>query len=114
MKPTNFERQLLDAVRGFALDPLGFVRFAYPWGEAGTELVDATGPREWQAELLAEFAGRDRDCAVAKGAELRIARGATLSRGQARLTVSRRAPRTDMACYCRIRGMNTLARARLT
>ena len=62
MKPkTNFERQLLDAVGGFALDPLGFVRFAYHWGEAGTELADATGPRAWQAELLAELGRRLRE-----------------------------------------------------
>src|SRR6516164_2967118 len=62
MKPkTNFERQLLDAVGGFAHDLLGFVRFAYPWGEAGTELVDATGPREWQARLLHELGRRLRE-----------------------------------------------------
>jgi hypothetical protein len=31
------------------------VLFAFPWGEAGTELGDATGPRDWQGELLAEL-----------------------------------------------------------
>ena len=62
MKPkTNVERQLLDAVGGFALDPLGFVRFAYPWGEPGTELAEATGPREWQARLLHQLGRRLRE-----------------------------------------------------
>ena len=55
------ERQLVDAIAGFAHDPLGFVRFAYPWGEAGTELADATGPREWQCALLGELGRRLRE-----------------------------------------------------
>jgi hypothetical protein len=52
---------LIDQVGLFALDPLGFVLFALPWGEAGTELAGATGPREWQRELLAELGRRLRD-----------------------------------------------------
>ena len=55
------ERQLVDAIADFAHDPLGFVRFAYPWGEAGTELADATGPREWQCALLGELGRRLRE-----------------------------------------------------
>ena len=47
-----FERDLVNAIASFAHDPLGFVRFAFPWGEEGTELVSASGPRTWQADLL--------------------------------------------------------------
>jgi hypothetical protein len=31
------------------------------WGEAGMELTDATGPRDWQRELLAELGPRLRE-----------------------------------------------------
>jgi hypothetical protein len=47
------KQTLIEHVATFALDPLGFVLFAFPWGEAGAELADATGPRDWQRELLA-------------------------------------------------------------
>jgi hypothetical protein len=33
-------------------DPLRFVLWAFPWGEAGTELASASGPEAWQQELL--------------------------------------------------------------
>jgi hypothetical protein len=52
MSGIEVERDLVNAIASFAHDPLGFVRFAFPWGEEGTELVSATGPRAWQAELL--------------------------------------------------------------
>ena len=48
-------------IASFAHDPLGFVRFAFPWGEDGTELVSATGPRAWQAELLEGLGRRLRE-----------------------------------------------------
>ena len=33
-------------------DPLGFVMWAYPWGQEGTPLAEAEGPRNWQADQL--------------------------------------------------------------
>lgn len=42
----------IDYVLGFQHDPLGYVQQAYPWGEAGGELADANGPRDWQADIL--------------------------------------------------------------
>jgi hypothetical protein len=51
---------LVEEIGAFALDPLGFVLFAFPWGEPGTPLADATGPRQWQRELLAELGLRLR------------------------------------------------------
>lgn len=43
---------LVEAIAQFKYDPLGFVLFAYPWGEKGTILEDETGPDQWQAEFL--------------------------------------------------------------
>ena len=58
---TDPRQSLIEQVASYALDPLGFVYFAFPWGEAGTELADATGPRAWQCALLAELGRRLRD-----------------------------------------------------
>jgi hypothetical protein len=44
------EEQLFDEVAGFERDPLGFVEFAFPWGEG--ELAGHDGPMEWQREVL--------------------------------------------------------------
>ena len=51
--------QLAQEVAKYYADPLGFVAFAYPWGEPGV-LRDATGPDTWQRETL-----------IAVGAEVR-------------------------------------------
>ena len=36
----------------FRWDPLGYVAFAFPWGQAGTVLADDSGPEPWQREVL--------------------------------------------------------------
>lgn len=61
MAGTDPTQTLIEQVASYALDPLGFVFFAFPWGEAGTELADATGPRDWQFALLAELGRRLRE-----------------------------------------------------
>ena len=33
-------------------DPLAYVRFVYPWGQAGTPLAKSEGPRKWQRKFL--------------------------------------------------------------
>lgn len=43
--------QLVEELALYEFDPLGFVRFAYPWGEPGI-LSEETGPDEWQVSLL--------------------------------------------------------------
>jgi hypothetical protein len=48
---TDLRQSLVEQVASYGLDPLGFLFFAFPWGEAGTELSAATGPREWQRAL---------------------------------------------------------------
>ncbi len=42
----------------FKHDPLGFVRFAWRWGAADTELSQESGPRDWQAEILIDIGRR--------------------------------------------------------
>lgn len=39
-------------IGAFAHDPLGYVKYVYPWGEAGKPLEKHFGPRTWQAQLL--------------------------------------------------------------
>lgn len=48
------EDELHDAMADLALDPLNFVRVAYPWGEPGP-LAHYHGPDTWQADILADI-----------------------------------------------------------
>lgn len=45
---------LIEELAEFSADPLGFVYFAFPWGEKG-ELENRTGPEEWQTQLLMDL-----------------------------------------------------------
>lgn len=49
---TPANEQLAEEVAEFYSDPLGFVMFAYPWGEEGTALEGFDGPDTWQREFL--------------------------------------------------------------
>jgi hypothetical protein len=49
------EDELQEHVARFVFDPLGFVLFAFPWGETGTTLEHETGPDEWQAKVLSDI-----------------------------------------------------------
>jgi hypothetical protein len=60
------ERDLIALMGSCARDPLRFVRVAFPWGEAGTELEKFTGPRTWQAEQLGGIGARLREVAAQK------------------------------------------------
>lgn len=62
----NAEQKLQECIAGFVFDPLGFVRFAFPWGEPGV-LERETGPDAWQEQVLREFGEQlrsDKDEAV--------------------------------------------------
>lgn len=48
---------LVDDLLRFRHDPLGWVLWAFPWGEPGTELEKETGPDVWQREHL-DYIGR--------------------------------------------------------
>jgi hypothetical protein len=45
--------QLAVDLGGFQHDPLGYVLWAFPWGQPG-ELEHEKGPRDWQREVLRE------------------------------------------------------------
>jgi len=46
------EEELIEKISTFKHDPLGYVLFAFPWGEEGTPLAKEKGPRPWQTEHL--------------------------------------------------------------
>jgi len=46
---------LIEELAGFSSDPLGFVLFAFPWGEPETELENFDGPDEWQVKVLTDL-----------------------------------------------------------
>jgi hypothetical protein len=49
------EEQLIEDIASFTHDPLGYALYAFPWGEDGTELAHASGPRQWQADAFREI-----------------------------------------------------------
>lgn len=51
MTPAAVDIELSDELAAYYADPLGFVRFAYPWEKPG-QLEKETGPDEWQTEFL--------------------------------------------------------------
>lgn len=59
-QPIPIDLQLADEFAKYHYDPLGFVMFAYPWGEPGM-LQDYKGPDDWQAELLQEIGRQVRE-----------------------------------------------------
>ena len=50
-RPISVDLQLADELANFYADPLGFVKFAYPWGEPGP-LENESGPDDNQIEFL--------------------------------------------------------------
>ena len=48
----NFHEEILADLARFSKDPLGFVMWAFPWGEPGTSLENETGPEAWQVQIL--------------------------------------------------------------
>lgn len=45
---------IIEELAQFSADPLGFVYFAFPWGEPG-ELANSSGPEPWQKQLLMDL-----------------------------------------------------------
>ena len=54
-QPHPDEEQLIHKMLAFADDPLGFVLFAFPWGQPGTPLEWHQGPRQWQRDALVKM-----------------------------------------------------------
>lgn len=48
----EYEADMLDAIASFRHDPLGFVMFAWPWGEDNLGLERFKGPQPWQVDAL--------------------------------------------------------------
>lgn len=46
------DQSIANDIAGFFADPLGFVMYAFPWGEVGGPLADETGPDQWQIDVL--------------------------------------------------------------
>ena len=46
--------ELIETLAEFSSDPVGFVFFAFPWGEEGTELFEEL-PQEWQLAVLRDL-----------------------------------------------------------
>ena len=63
------ERQRIERAVLCRRDPLAFVRWAFPWGEAGTPLEHHPGPEPWQEDVLKLVA----DGLAAKQGPVRIA-----------------------------------------
>lgn len=49
------EAALLEDLASLASRPFDFVMWAFPWGEAGTELADRAGPEAWQRRVLEDL-----------------------------------------------------------
>ena len=53
MNREEYQAQLVNDIFSYAKDPLGYVMYAFPWGES--ELENTQGPRKWQREVLSEI-----------------------------------------------------------
>lgn len=62
-------------------DPLAFVMFCFPWGQAGTPLERHTGPRGWQREQLEDIRNhiRQQKWNLSQGKPLEMYREADVS-----------------------------------
>jgi hypothetical protein len=48
-------KMLAEDIAGFTHDPLGYAVYAFPWGEKGSALEEASGPRDWQCEQMEDI-----------------------------------------------------------
>jgi hypothetical protein len=72
--------ELIEDIAGFFDDPLGFILYAFPWGEEGTPLADMTGPDDWQVDICNAIrdsirAGAQVDEAVREAIQVAVASG---------------------------------------
>lgn len=54
--PAGLEEQLVSDIGRFYADPLGFVLYAFPWGEPGGPLATDDGPDVWQRDVMQAIA----------------------------------------------------------
>ena len=53
------ETRLQETIASLVYNPLGFVKFAFPWGEPGV-LQHHTGPDAWQMDFLTQLGQKAR------------------------------------------------------
>lgn len=100
----NLEHELARLIAGFATDPHGYVRCAFPWGKG--ELAGETGPRRWQAAFLEELGEKLRGEVVSR--RFRAVREATASgHGVGKSAVVSWLALWAMSSYERTRGIVT-------
>lgn len=81
------EARIAEQVASYYADPLGFVMFAYPWGEprlpdgSNNPLANKTGPEPWQRRLLIQLGEHIRENIERKklGLDLLVWRSARVS-----------------------------------
>lgn len=76
----DLQKELAQTIGRFHYDPLAYVLFNFPWGQANTVLENSEGPRTWQRELLIawgeEIRARDFDGIIpVNPIELRVSSG---------------------------------------
>lgn len=54
---SDVDIELANEIGNFYDNPLGFVLFAFPWGEPGTSLQGFSGPDAWQVQVLNDIGG---------------------------------------------------------
>lgn len=68
--------ELVDTISQFYDDPLGFVMFAFPWGQRGTILWNRDGPDQWQIDTLEDIGNAIRSGQGIEGAiQIAVASG---------------------------------------
>ena len=63
---------LINDLASFQYRPLDFVYWAFPWGEAGTELENEPGPDEWQIRVLQHLQDRMQEYRAGRYMPIRI------------------------------------------
>lgn len=58
---SDIDIRLAEEISQFYSDPLGFVLYAFPWGEPGTSLQGFDAPDVWQRELLIELGNQVKE-----------------------------------------------------
>ncbi len=61
---SNSDLELVQEISRFEKDPYGFVMFAFPWGQPGTDLARHKRPRLWQERFLKRVGERLRTNAM--------------------------------------------------
>ena len=75
MSELTIKEQLVEDIVAFRHDPLGYVLYAFTWGEG--ELSDESGPEDWQIETLNDIGQglRNGELTVQQAIQIAIASG---------------------------------------